>query len=134
MLETILQAIVVFVAIGFGARYKGMGLGIFGGLGLLVLVVLFGVKPTSPPIDVMLILLAVVTASSLMYAAGGVDWMVRVAERIIRANPKRVTFVAPITMWFFAMLAGTGHISYPLMPVIFESSLAYLSVEPYCDP
>lgn len=120
MLDTILQAIVVFVAIGFGARYKGMGLGIFGGLGLLVLVVLFGVKPTSPPIDVMLILLAVVTASSLMYAAGGVDWMVRVAERIIRANPKRVTFVAPITMWFFAMLAGTGHISYPLMPVIFE--------------
>ena len=120
MMETILQLVVVFGAVAIGARYKGMGLGIFGGLGLLILVVGFGIKPTSAPIDVMLILLAVVTASSVMYSAGGVDWMVRVAERIIRANPKRVTFVAPLTMWFFAMLAGTGHISYPLMPVIFE--------------
>lgn len=122
MMETILQLVVVFGAVAIGARYKGMGLGIFGGLGLLILVVGFGIKPTSAPIDVMLILLAVVTASSVMYSAGGVDWMVRVAERIIRANPKRVTFVAPLTMWFFAMLAGTGHISYPLMPVIFEAA------------
>lgn len=119
-MDTLLQAAVVLAALFIGARYKGIGLGIWGGLGLLVLVLFFGVKPTSAPVDVMLILVAVVTAASVMYAAGGVDYMVRIAERIIRANPKRITLVAPFTTWFFTFLAGTAHMSYPLMPVIYE--------------
>ncbi len=119
-METLLQACVVLVALFIGARYKGIGLGIWGGVGLLILVLFFGVKPTSAPIDVMLILTAVVTAASVMDAAGGVAFMVKIAERIIRANPKRITLVAPFTTWFFTFLAGTAHISYPLMPVIYE--------------
>ena len=101
MMETILQLVVVFGAVAIGARYKGMGLGIFGGLGLLILVVGFGIKPTSAPIDVMLILLAVVTASSVMYSAGGVDWMVRVAERIIRANARDRTYLLSVDAGYF---------------------------------
>lgn len=115
-----LQFVVILAAIWLGARYSGVGLGLWGAVGLLVLMVVFGVKPTSPPIDVMLIIIAVIMAASVMDAAGGIDFLVRIAERIIRANPKYVTIVAPLTTWTFTFLAGTGHIVYPLLPVIFE--------------
>ena len=117
-----LQFIVVLAAIWMGARYSGVGLGLWGAVGLLVLIVAFGITPTSPPIDVMLIILAVIMAASVMDAAGGIDFLVRVAERIIRANPKYVTIVAPLTTWSFSFVAGTGHIVYPLLPVIYETA------------
>jgi anaerobic C4-dicarboxylate transporter DcuA len=117
-----LQFAVVLAAIWMGARTSGVGLGLWGAVGLLVLVVAFGVNPTSPPVDVMLIILAVIMAASVMDAAGGIDFLVRVAERIIRANPKYVTIVAPLTTWSFTFVAGTGHIVYPLLPVIYETA------------
>ena len=117
-----LQFVVVLAAIWLGARYSGVGLGLWGAVGLLVLIVGFGVTPTSPPIDVMLIILAVIMAASVMDAAGGIDFLVRIAERIIRANPKYVTIVAPLTTWSFSFVAGTGHIVYPLLPVIYETA------------
>jgi len=121
-LSIVLQFIVVLAAIWMGARFSGVGLGLWGAVGLLVLVAVFGVNPTSPPIDVMLIILAVIMAASVMDAAGGIDFLVRIAERIIRANPKYVTIVAPLTTWTFTFLAGTGHIVYPLLPVIYETA------------
>ena len=121
-LAIVLQFLVVLAAIWMGARSTGVGLGLWGAVGLLVLVVAFGVNPTSPPIDVMLIILAVIMAASVMEAAGGIDFLVRIAERIIRANPKYVTIVAPLTTWTFTFLAGTGHIVYPLLPVIYETA------------
>jgi anaerobic C4-dicarboxylate transporter DcuA len=119
-MSILLQFAVVLGAIWVGARYSGVGLGLWGAVGLMVLVVVFGVNPTSPPIDVMLIIIAVIMAASVMDAAGGIDFLVRIAERIIRANPKYVTLVAPFTTWTFTFLAGTGHIVYPLLPVIYE--------------
>jgi len=116
----LLQFLVVLAAIYMGARYSGVGLGVWGGVGLFILMMVFGVAPTAPPVDVLLIILAVITAASVMDAAGGIDFLVRVAEKIIRANPKRVTIVAPLTTWTFTFLAGTGHIVYPLLPVIYE--------------
>ncbi len=121
-LSIVLQFVVVLAAIWMGARYSGVGLGLWGAVGLLVLVVAFGVNPTSPPIDVMLIILAVIMAASVMDASGGIDFLVRIAERIIRANPKYVTIVAPLTTWSFTFVAGTGHIVYPLLPVIYETA------------
>jgi len=117
-----LQFAVVLAAIWMGARSSGVGLGLWGAVGLLVLAVAFGINPTSPPVDVMLIILAVIMAASVMDAAGGIDFLVRVAERIIRANPKYVTIVAPLVTWTFTFLAGTGHIVYPLLPVIYETA------------
>ena len=117
-----LQFAVVLAAIWMGARSSGVGLGLWGAVGLLVLVVAFGINPTSPPVDVMLIILAVIMAASVMDAAGGIDFLVRVAERIIRANPKYVTIVAPLMTWSFTFVAGTGHIVYPLLPVIYETA------------
>jgi anaerobic C4-dicarboxylate transporter DcuA len=118
----LLQFVVVLAAIWMGARSSGVGLGLWGAVGLLILVVVFGVNPTSPPVDVMLIILAVIMAASVMDAAGGIDYLVRIAESIIRANPKYVTIVAPLTTWSFTFLAGTGHIVYPLLPVIYETA------------
>jgi anaerobic C4-dicarboxylate transporter DcuA len=117
-----LQFVIVLAAIWMGARSSGVGLGLWGAVGLLILVVAFGVNPTSPPVDVMLIILAVIMAASVMDAAGGIDYLVRIAERVIRANPKYVTIVAPLTTWSFTFVAGTGHIVYPLLPVIYETA------------
>lgn len=116
---TILQFVIVLGAIWLGARYSGIGLGLWGGVGLALLIAT-GVQPTAPPVDVILIILAVIMAASVMEAAGGIDFLVRLAERVIRANPKYVTIVAPLTTWTFTFLAGTGHIVYPLLPVIYE--------------
>jgi anaerobic C4-dicarboxylate transporter DcuA len=115
----ILQFAVVLGALGVGARVGGIGLGLWGGVGLLVLAFL-GAPPTAPPVDVMLIILAVIMAASVMEAAGGIDFLVSIAERVIRRNPKQITIVAPLVTWTFTFLAGTGHIVYPLLPVIYE--------------
>jgi anaerobic C4-dicarboxylate transporter len=80
----------------------------------------FGVSPTGPPIDVLLIIPAVITAAATMDAAGGIDFLVNIPERIIRAKPKYVTIVAPLVTYVFTFCAGTGHIVYPLLPVIYE--------------
>jgi anaerobic C4-dicarboxylate transporter DcuA len=121
-ISIVLQFVVVLAAIWMGARSSGVGLGLWGAVGLLVLVAGFGVVPTSPPVDVILIILAVIMAASVMDAAGGIDFLVRIAERVIRANPKYVTIVAPLTTWTFTFVAGTGHIVYPLLPVIYETA------------
>ena len=123
-LDFYLELAVVLASIFIGARFNGVGLGIWGGVGLFILAVVFGITPTSPPVDVLLIILAVVTAAATMDAAGGIDFLVRIAERIIRANPKNITIVAPLVTWFFTFLSGTGHIVYPLLPVIYETAIA----------
>ena len=90
------------------------------GVGLLVLVVGFDVAPASIPGEVLLIVLTVIMAASAMEVAGGIDFLVRVAERIIRKNPKQITIIAPLVTYGFTFAAGTGHIVYPLLPVIYE--------------
>ncbi len=121
-MDVFLQALVVIGAVVLGVRFGNIGLGICGGGGLMVLNLVFGLKPTGAPVDVILIILAVVIAASTMQAAGGIDCMVRIAERIIRANPKRIVFIAPLVTWFFSFLAGTANIVQALMPVIYEVS------------
>ncbi len=115
-----IQLAVMLGFIYLGARLGGVGLGLAGGFGVAVLVFVFRLKPTSAPIDVMLIMLAVVTAAGALQAAGGMDLMVRWAERLLRRNPKRITFMAPIVTWFFTFIAGTGHVAYSVLPVIAE--------------
>lgn len=119
-LTLILEIAVLLGALLMGARMGGVGLGLWGAVGLLVLVVGFGVPPGAIPGEVLIIVLTVIMAASAMEVAGGVDFLVRVAERIIRKNPKQVTIVAPLVTYGFTFASGTGHIVYPLLPVIFE--------------
>ena len=115
-----MELLVVLAAIFIGARVGGIGLGIFGMMGLGVLVFGFGLKPGNPPIDVMLIIVAVITAAATLQAAGGLDYLVKVAEKILRKNPAMITFLAPVVCYFFTLFSGTGHIAYSLLPIISE--------------
>lgn len=116
----ITQLIFVLVAIVVGARLGGIGLGVAGGLGLAVLTFGFGLMPTSAPIDVILMIAAVIAAVSCMQAAGGLDYMVSVAERFLRKHPAQITLFSPLVCYLFTFLAGTGHVAYSLLPVIAE--------------
>ena len=115
-----LQLLVVLVAIIIGARLGGIGLGVMGGVGLAILSFVFGLQPTAPPIDVMLMIAAVIAAASCMQAAGVLEYMVKVAEHILRRNPAKVTILSPIVTYLFTFIAGTGHIAYSVLPVIAE--------------
>src|SRR6516225_5476276 len=119
-LKLFLEFAVLIGALLMGARAGGVALGLWGAVGLLVLVVGFGVPPGAIPGEVLIIVLTVIMAASAMEVAGGVDFLVRVAERIIRRNPKQVTIVAPLVTYGFTFASGTGHIVYPLLPVIYE--------------
>lgn len=114
----ILQLLFVFAAIIAGARLGGIGLGVTGGAGVAVLVFMFGLEPTSPPIDVMLMIAAVIAAASAMQAAGGLDYLVGLAEKLLRRNPSQVTVVSPLVAYLFTLVAGTGHVAYSILPVI----------------
>jgi anaerobic C4-dicarboxylate transporter DcuA len=117
-----LQFAVLLAMILVGARLKGIGLGLMGVLGMLIYILVFRMRPSGPPGDVMLIILSIVTTAAALQAAGGLDYLVVVAERIIRSNPKRITFIAPITVFFLCLFAGTAHIVYSLLPIIAEVS------------
>jgi anaerobic C4-dicarboxylate transporter-like protein len=114
------QFAIVLLCILIGSRKGPMGLGTFSAIGLVIMAFVFGAQPTSPPIDVMLMILAVVTASAALEAARGLDYLVEIAERLLRAKPKLITFVAPAVTYAFTFAAGTGHTAYATLPVIAE--------------
>lgn len=116
----LLQLLIVLIAIIIGARLGGIGLGVMGGVGLAFLIFVFGLQPTAPPIDVMLMIVAVISAASCMQAAGGLDYMVKLAEKVLRKNPSHVTILSPIVTYLFTFIAGTGHVAYSVLPVIAE--------------
>lgn len=115
-----IQLFIVLACIGIGGKYGGMGLGAGGGLGVAILVLGFGLKPSSPSITAMLIIICVISAVSILQAVGGLDYLVRVAERILRKKPQAITFVAPILTSVFTLFCGTTYVAFSLYPVIAE--------------
>ena len=115
-----LEIMVVLCAIFLGARLGGIGLGVMGGLGLAFLTFFFHLPPTQPPIDVLLMITAVVTATSALQAAGGLNYLVKLAECFLRNKPERITFYGPFVSYFFTFVAGTGHVAYSILPIIAE--------------
>ena len=106
-----------------GSRYGGIGLGVISGIGLVIEVFVFRMPPASAPIEVMLIILAVVTCASILEAAGGLKLMLQVAEKILRKNPKQITFLGPIATYTLTLMLGTGHAVYSIMPIIGDIAL-----------
>ena len=117
------QFLVVLFTIFIGARVGGIGLGVFGMIGLGILVFGFGLKIGKPPVDVMLMIVAVITAAAALQGAGGLDYLVKIAEKILRRNPAMITIVAPIVCYIFTLFSGTGHIAYSLLPIISEIAI-----------
>jgi len=116
----LLQLLIVAAMIFIGARIGGIALGIYGMVGVFILVFIFGLDPGSIPVDVMLIIVSVITASASLQAAGGMDYMVNVAARFLKKHPNHITFLAPLVTWFFSLMAGTAHTCYALLPIIAE--------------
>ena len=119
----ILQLLIVLGALWVGSRYGSLALGAISGIGLALLVFGFGLKPGTPPTDVIYIIIAAVTCAGIMQASGGMDWMIQIAEKMLRKHPGRITFLAPLTTFFLTVLVGTGHVVYTLMPIICDIAL-----------
>jgi anaerobic C4-dicarboxylate transporter DcuA/anaerobic C4-dicarboxylate transporter DcuB len=126
-MDWILVAVQGLVVIGFialGVRSGGIGLGLWGGVGTLVLVFVFGLDPGEPPVSAMLIIIAVVSAAAAMQAAGGVDYMVLIASGALRARPKALNFAAPYVSYVLTILTGTSNTFFSIIPVINEVAYA----------
>ena len=119
----ILQLLIVLLALWVGSRYGSLALGAISGIGLAILVFCFGLKPGTPPTDVIYIIIAAVTCAGVMQASGGMDWLIQIAERLLRKHPDRITFQAPLCTFFLTVLVGTGHVVYTLMPIICDIAL-----------
>ena len=119
----ILQLLIVLLALWVGSRYGSLALGAISGIGLALLVFGFGLKPGTPPTDVIYIIIAAVTCAGIMQASGGMDWLIQIAEKMLRKHPDRITFLAPLTTFFLTVLVGTGHVVYTLMPIICDIAL-----------
>ena len=119
----IIQLLIVLGALWVGSRYGSLALGAISGIGLALLVFGFGLKPGTPPTDVIYIIIAAVTCAGIMQASGGMDWLIQIAERLLRKHPDRITFLAPLTTFFLTVLVGTGHVVYTLMTIICDIAL-----------
>ncbi|MGG1941124.1 anaerobic C4-dicarboxylate transporter [Paenibacillus polymyxa] len=112
------ELLIIFLLIFFGARVGDVFMGLLGGVGVAIFVFIFHVQPAAPPIDVMLIILAVVLAASALQSSGGLNLLVQIAEKMLSKSPKNITIIAPIISWLFTFLSGTGHVVYSLLPII----------------
>ena len=119
----ILQLLIVLGALWVGSRYGSLALGAISGIGLAILVFAFGMKPGTPPTDVIYIIIAAVTCAGVMQASGGMDWLIQLAEKMLRKHPDHITFLAPLATFFLTVLVGTGHVVYTLMPIICDIAL-----------
>ena len=119
----IIQLLIVLLALYVGSRYGSLALGAISGIGLAILVLGFGLQPGKPPTDVIYIIIAAVTCAGMMQASGGMDWLIQLAEKLLRKHPNHITFLAPLCTFFLTVLVGTGHVVYTLMPIICDISL-----------
>ncbi|MBQ6044900.1 MAG: anaerobic C4-dicarboxylate transporter [Bacteroidales bacterium] len=119
----IIQLLIVLAALYVGSRYGSLALGAISGIGLAILVFGFGMTPGTPPTDVIYIIIAAVTCAAVLQAAGGMDWLIQIAERALRKHPDHITFYAPVCTFLLTVLVGTGHVVYTLMPLIADIAL-----------
>ena len=119
----IIQLLIVLAALYVGSRYGSLALGAISGIGLAILVFGFGLKPGTPPTDVIYIIIAAVTCAGTLQASGGMDWMIQIAEKLLRKHPDRITFLGPLVTFFLTVLVGTGHVVYTIMPIICDIAL-----------
>lgn len=117
-----LELCILLVCILIGARLGGMALGTVAGVGLGMFVFIFGLPPGGPPQAVIGMIIAVITALATMQAAGGLDYLIAIAEKVMRRHPQYITFVAPVVTYLLIFASGTTHVIYALLPIIAEIS------------
>src|SRR5665647_2708029 len=123
IMDILLQVAAILVCLFYGARKGGVALGLLGGIGIVIMTFVFGLKPGKPPVDVMLTIIAVVAASATLQASGGLEVLLKGAEKMLRRNPKYVSILAPFTTCILTMLCGTGHVVYTMLPIIYDVAI-----------
>ncbi|WP_033171005.1 anaerobic C4-dicarboxylate transporter [Selenomonas sp. ND2010] len=122
-MEMLLGFLVLLACLVVGVRHGGIGLAVVSAIGLIIFTFVFGYKPGTPPVSVMLTIMAVVTCAGFLQTAGGLTVMLKYAEQFLRSNPKRITLYAPLTTWFLTILCGTGHVVYTMFPIIYDIAI-----------
>ena len=119
----LLQLVIILICLFYGARKGGVALGLLGGLGIVIMTFVFKLAPGKPPVDVMLTIIAVVAASATLQASGGLEVLLKGAERVLRRNPKFISILAPFVTCLLTMLCGTGHVVYTMLPIIYDVAI-----------
>lgn len=122
-IEMLAGFIVLLACLFLGIKHGGIGLAVISGIALMLYTFVFGYKPGTPPIGVMLTIMAVVTCAGFLQTSGGLTVMLKYAEKFLRNNPKHITVLAPVTTWFLTVLCGTGHVVYTMFPIIYDISI-----------
>lgn len=117
------QFLIILFCLVAGTRYGGYGLGLFGGIGVLIFAFVFHLAPGNPPVDVLLTILAVIGCASVLQSAGGLNVMMRFAEKFLRKHPEKITILAPLTTWTLTVMCGTGHVVYTMFPIIYDIAI-----------
>ena len=118
-----LELFVLLACLFYAAPRGGFTLGMIGGVGLIIFIFFFHMKPGKPPVDVILTILAVVCASATLQACGGLDCLLQIAEKLLRKHPRFVCYLAPYLCWFLTVLCGTGHTVYTMLPIIYDVAI-----------
>jgi anaerobic C4-dicarboxylate transporter DcuB len=122
-MDILLQVAIILVCLFYGARKGGVALGLLGGIGIVIMTFVFNLPPGKPPVDVMLTIIAVVAASATLQASGGLEVLLKGAEKILRNNPKYISILAPFTTCLLTILCGTGHVVYTMLPIIYDIAI-----------
>jgi anaerobic C4-dicarboxylate transporter DcuB len=122
-MEILLQVAIILVCLFYGARKGGVALGLLGGIGIVIMTFVFKLTPGKPPVDVMLTIIAVVAASATLQASGGLEVLLKGAEKVLRHNPKYVSILAPFVTCLLTILCGTGHVVYTMLPIIYDIAI-----------
>ena len=122
-MDILLQVAIILICLFYGARKGGVALGLLGGIGIVIMTFVFKLPPGKPPVDVMLTIIAVVAASATLQASGGLEVLLKGAEKILRNNPKYVSILAPFTTCLLTILCGTGHVVYTMLPIIYDIAI-----------
>ncbi len=122
-ISIVLQFLVILFCLLVGAHYGGFALGLIGGVGVLIFTFVFHLQPGKPPIDVLLTIMTVLGCASVLQTAGGLNVMMRFAERILRRHPQQITLLAPLTTWSLTVMCGTGHVVYTMFPIIYDIAI-----------
>ncbi len=117
------QFLIILICLVAGTRYGGYGLGLFGGIGVLIFAFGFHLAPGTPPVDVLFTILAVIGCASVLQSAGGLNVMMRFAEKFLRKHPEKITILAPLTTWTLTVMCGTGHVVYTMFPIIYDIAI-----------
>lgn len=120
--KLVIEILLFLAPLALGARYGPLALIGMSGVSIFLLVEVLRLPPSSPPMAAIFIILSVIIATAAMTAAGGMEYLVRLAGKAMRKHPNRIPVVGPLFVWLFTVMSGTGNITFALIPIMYDVS------------